>query len=368
MVTEPDNTPSAEALEGALTRLRGGALRVLWARSLGAHVPIALMLAGTLVLFMRFIAEFSRKDAVFALLIVALTPLTAWVVARGRVPARADLIAWLDRRSGGTGRVLTHFDVADKRWAEAAASDWRRMSSQAKAQSPDFSPMLWRSLPAGFFACAALLFQPVSANAFPPAALFESMLSGLTGRLDNLEELGLMDDERVEELAQRLSDLETGLDEGSLEQALESMDRFSENLEEESDRLAEMLATAREAIESVPAEDQMALAEAFQKMADSFAGSPLAAKAAEKIEALMAGLEGVDLSGFDMSDLDMSQLGEMSGAMSAELAAKLSEMAQAGFLNQGALADALARRGKPGDLKDFKFNHADDCESKKGGL
>jgi hypothetical protein len=371
MAIRPNNTDGTGTLETALTQLRGGALRVLWARSLGAHVPIALLVSGTAVLVLRFVADLSRQQAALALLVVVITPFTAWLVARGRIPARPYLIAWLDRRSGGTGRVLTHFDVQDERWSEAAASDFKRMSARAKPQTPDFSPLAWRSLPAGLFACAALWFQPLEASAFPPVALFESMLSGMTERLNDLEDLGLMDDERVEELAERLSNIELRLADGNLEQALESMDRFSKNLSEESSRIAEMLATAREKIESIPSEDLAALAEALQEMAKSFAGSPLAAEAAEKAEALMKGLEGMDLAGMDMSALrgmDLSKFGEMPGALSAELAAKLSEMAQAGFLDQAGLASALARRGKLGNLKDFKFKHAEDCASKAGGL
>jgi len=195
------------------------------------------------------------------------------------------------------------------------------------------------------------------------------MLNGLVERLADLEELGLMDDERVEELAERLKEITGGLDEGNLEQALESMERFSEQMDEESGRLADMLAAAREAMESVSPEDQEALAEAFQRMAESFAGSPLAAEAMANAEKLMEGLEGMDMSGLEgFEGLDLSDLSGVQGAMSAELAAKLSEMAQAGFLNQNALAKALARRGKPGNFDKFDFAHADDCESKKGGL
>ena len=367
----PTERQHGEDLDGALTELRGSALRVLWARSLGAHIPLALLIAGTLVLVMRFMADLGRQEAAYALLLVVVAPITAWLVARGRVPARVDLVAWLDRRSGGTGRVLTYFTVGDERWSADAASDYRRASSIAKPLAPDFSPAAWRSLPAGLFVCAALWVSPVSAAAGPPVALFESMLDGLTERLADLEELGLMDDERVEELAERLVEITGGLDEGNLEQALESMERFSEHMDEESDRLADMLAAAREAMESVSPGDQEALAEAFQRMAESFAGSPLAADAMANAEKLMEGLEGMDLSGMDLSGLDgldLSDLSEVQGAMSAELAAKLSEMALAGFLNQNSLAKALARRGKPGNFDKFDFHHADDCESKEGGL
>ncbi|MDG1500337.1 MAG: hypothetical protein P8R48_10240 [Planctomycetota bacterium] len=369
---KPTQVQHGEDLDGALTKLHGSALGVLWARSLGAHLPLALLIAGTLVLVMRFMGDLGRQEAAYALLLVVLAPVTAWLVARGRVPARADLVAWLDRRSGGTGRILTHFAVGDERWSAMAASDCRRESSTAKPLAPDYSPAAWRSLPAGLFACAALWVSPVSAAAGPPVALFENMLNGLVERLADLEELGLMDDERVEELAERLKEITGGLDEGNLEQALESMERFSEQMDEESGRLADMLAAAREAMESVSPEDQEALAEAFQRMAESFAGSPLAAEAMANAEKLMEGLEGMDMSGLEglegLEGLDLSDLSGVQGAMSAELAAKLSEMAQAGFLNQNALAKALARRGKPGNLDKFDFAHADDCESKKGGL
>jgi hypothetical protein len=352
-----------DTLKVALARLRSAAQRVLFTRALALHLPLALFLGGALVLGLRFLAGLERLDASWALVLVALAPLTAWLVARSRVPDEPTLVAWLDRRSGGTGLILAEYDLGDSRWLTAAQSTFQRQGAQLPAPAAE-GTTLWSSLPATLFVALALWFSPPAPGPALPLGLFQSTMDGLSRRLERAMDEGLLDQGRMEDLSERLEQIAEGLEEGGLEQAFEAMDRFTRDLDEDVDGFAQELAALRETLESISPETKAQLGEALAKALSDPATAALAKSAAEA-------LAGMDPSAFDpaaLMDLDSGDLAGLQAAVSAALAERLGDLAQAGFLSPEALAAALARRGEFRKLPKGELRHAEDCDSRSGGL
>ncbi|MDF1797624.1 MAG: hypothetical protein P1V81_00480 [Planctomycetota bacterium] len=352
-----------DTLQGALARLRSGASRVLFGRAIGLHLPLALFVAGVGVLGLRFLVGLDRGDAAWPLLLVLLAPVTAWIVAQRQLPDEPTLVAWLDRRSGGTGRLIAEYDLGDSRWLGAAQSTFQRQGANQPAPVGE-GTTLWSSLPAALFVGLAMWFSPPAPGPALPLGLFESTLDGLTRRLERAMDQGMLDPGRVDALAQRLEEIAGGLEQGGLEQAFEAMDRFTRDLDEDVDGFAEELAAMREALESISPETKAQLGEALSKALSNPATAALAKSAAQA----MAGMDPSALDPAALMNLDSEAIGELQAAVSEALAGRLGDLAQAGFLSQSELASALARRGKFRDLKDFKEHHCEDCSSKKGGL
>ena len=221
-----------DTLRGALARLRSGAFRVLFTRALALHLPLALFLGGALVLLLRFVLGVERIDATWALALIAAAPLTALLVARRRLPDEGTLAAWLDRRSGGTGLVLAEYELADERWLAHAQGTYQREGARAPRPEAE-GTTLWASLPAALFVGLTVWFTPPDPGPAIPVGLLNASLDGLTRRLERAMDQGLLPEERIDELAERLEDIAGGLEQGGLEQAFESMDRFRQDLEQD---------------------------------------------------------------------------------------------------------------------------------------
>ena len=352
-----------DTLRGALGRLRGGALRVLFTEALALHLPLLLFLGGAVVLALRFGLGIERAGASWALVLGALAPATAWAVALRRLPDEATLAAWLDRRSGGTGLVLLEYDTGDDRWLAHAQGTYQRLGARAPRPEGD-GTTLWASLPAALFAALCLWYTPPAPGPALPIGLLESTVEGLSRRLTRAVDQGLLPEERVGQLAERLEDISGGLDEAGLEQAFEAMDRFRQDLDRDVAGFADELAAMREALESIAPEDKEALAEALA----SALADPRTAELAQAAAQVMAGGELPALDPSLLAGLDPGSLAGMQGAVSEALAGRLGDLAQAGFLSPEALEAALARRGDLRSASELRRHHHEDCESRSGGL
>jgi len=363
-----------EILDGALSRLRKTARNVLFAKRIGTYLPLAVFLAGGWVLLARFVFELGRVDALWGLLIVLLAPIVAWVLAGRELPADTALVAWLDKRAGGTGSILTQYELGDARWVRSAAVACHQNHATDNLPEPAYQTAFWGTLPAGLFVALALWFSPRVPGPALPTGLFDRTLEALTERLQELDATELLESDALEEMTDRLEDIAASLDAGGLEQAFEALDRFQEDLVDLAEEHAEELAAMREAALSASEGLSEELAAAFSKALGDPAMSAMLKAAAEKLQAAgggaldaFEGMEGLQDFG-DLSGLSPSDLEALGGAFSEELARKLAEMAQAGLIDQSALERALARRANPRSLKDLEFHHADDCASKEGGL
>jgi len=353
-----------ETLRGALARLKSGAFRVLFLEALALHLPLGLFLGGGVVLLLRFAVGLERIDSAWGLALVALAPVTAMLVARGRMPDDGTLAAWLDRRSGGTGLVLAEYELADERWLAHAQGTYQRMGAHAPRPQAE-GTTLWASVPAAIFVALAIWFTPPDPGPAVPMGLLQSGLDGLTRRLERAVDQGLLPQERVGELAERLEDIAGGLEDGGLEQTFEAMDRFREDLERDVAGFADELAALREALESLPPEAKDALAE-------SLAGALSDSRTAELAQSAAQALAGMDAASLDpgaLMALDSEALAGLQDAVSAALAQRMGDLAQAGFLSPEALAAALARRGTMREARELKpHEHDETCASRRGGL
>lgn len=366
-----------ELLDEALGELRKTAHRTLFAKRMGALLPLAVFLAGGWILFARFVLELGRLDALWGLLIVPLAPVVAWVLAGRELPEDASLVAWLDKRAGGTGQVLTQYQLGDERWQRSAAAACRQHHATDNLPQPAFQTAFWGTLPAGLFVAIALWFSPPAPGPALPTGLFDRTLEALAERVKELDAAELLEKAATEELIERLEEIAASLDEGGLEQAFEALDRFQEDLadlaEEHADELAGLREAALSASEGMSDELAAALAEALgdpktKKLLKTAAeklksGGALDSDALKKLEELG---ELGDLGA--LGELSPAALEALGGAFSEELAKKLAEMARAGLIDQSALERALARRAEPRSLKDLEFRHAPDCASRSGGL
>lgn len=353
-----------DTLKGALARLRSAAFRVLYTRALALHLPLALFVGGALVLVLRFAMGLGRIDAAWALVLAVVAPVSAWLVARKRLPDEGTLAAWLDRRSGGTGLVLAEYELADERWLAHAQGTFQRHGARAPRPEAE-GTTLWASVPAVVFVALAMWFTPPDPGPAIPVGLLNTSLDGLTRRLERAMDDGLLPQERIDQLTERLEDIAGGLEEGGLEQAFESIDRFRQDLEQDVAGFADELAAMREALESLPPEAKDALAESLAAaLAD-----PRTAELAQAAAQAMAGMDPAAMDPSALMGLDSEALAGLQDAVSAALAERMGDMAQAGFLSPEALKAALARRGDLREARNLRAHeHSEDCASKRGGL
>jgi len=282
------------------------------------------------------------------------------------------MVAWLDKRAGGTGAVLTQYALQDDRWARQAAAACLRSGANDGLPEPHYQTAVWGSLPAGLFVALALWFSPPAPAPLLPVGLFDATLQRLAERLGDLEVMDLVTPEEVASLGERLTEIAATLDAGSIELAFEALDRVQEDLKKLAESHVDELAAMRDAGLAAAAGSPAELAEAFQSIMADPAMAKVLQAAAERLSQsnLAKGLEALGgLDGLaDLGALDPDALAALGGAFSEELAQKLAEMVQAGFLDRKALERALTKRATPRSLEDLKFRHAPDCESRSGGL
>ncbi|MEX1025212.1 MAG: hypothetical protein WD226_09060 [Planctomycetota bacterium] len=287
----------------------------------------------------------------------AAVPVVLGVVAGVRSALAARLapgvaIAWLDRRAGGSGVLITGAERPDPRWDGALERSVERAGLGRSRTLPRVSserPLRFVTGAAGILLAGVLLGVPKPVAL--PTELFLPWIERLAERLEALEGLEL-DPEVVERLAQRLEQLRSTLDESDPSSVYEALDRLAERLDHEAEALAAArtridaeLASLRTAAERAAAGQGSelaleSLAAALTEAAGSgWLGSADAARLRERLSALEAGA-------FDAAEA--AALGE---ALRERLSSRFGELAASGAFGEQALEQLrgqLAATG-PGD-------------------
>lgn len=338
--------------------------------ALALATPALIFVGGGWVLFARFALGMDVYASLWGLGVVTLAlPFAVWR-AQCAVPDERALVAELDRESGGTGTLVTQYELRDTRWQPQAASVWN--AARPERREAALGNGLWGSFFALLFVGLAVWFAPPAPASGLPAGLLNGALARLTTELEDMQAVGALDPERQAEWAERLKDIADNLDAGGLEQAFEAMDRFRDDLERLANEHADTLAQLREAALNAAEGHREELLNALQQALSNPATQEL-------VQNLMKELGRKDgesaLSQMDPNALQamLEQLGGsqglegLSAEMAAQLAKRMGDMAARGFIDQQALAEALKRRLSPKSLRELKPKHAADCEIHDGG-
>ncbi len=333
--------PRPTDLDGALAQLARGLRRGFFARELARLAGGGLFAAGCAALLAR--ASFDPSAGWAALLFVPLlaVPPLAARRARARTPARAELAAWLDRRGGGSGALVTALEAGDPAWKERLeaplAAVWAAEAGRARVP---WRTLAARLLPALAFAALAL-HVPLPAPATPRAndALATRLAEDVRAKLEALTETVTLEERIAEELAARLARLEEGLGEAG-ESFLEAADSLAERLESLARRADEEVESTRAALEGARRGELAAGAEAQAAGAADLARA--LAQATEELRAgglerlLPEGLRGLELPPAEAPpglQLDPETLARLAEELSEALARGLEGLRAAGLLD-----------------------------------
>lgn len=232
---------------------------------------------GAALFVARFFGDVPRGDAVLLLTLFALVPLVAWWRARPMFLSESGAVAWLDRASGGSGRLLTQFECADERWAASATAAMARIESLPRVRlAREFLPSL---LALGFVAGALWIEKPAGLVG-PSTHLAETTLEDVKDQLVALQEVVELEPEQAQELAERIERIQENLRDTPTDASLEALDRTSEEL---TARAEQSLAAADRADDQLARADaaqsadqaQQALQDALKEMHDAGLGARL---------------------------------------------------------------------------------------------
>ena len=368
--------PNSDAGWGApLERALSALGRHLWKNAFGEALALAgptlIFVGGGWILLARFGLGMEIQAALWGLGVVLLAvPFAVWRAQRA-VPDDRALVAMLDRESGGTGALVTQYELRDARWQSQAASVWN--AARPERREAQLGNGMWGSFFALLFVGLAIWFAPPAPASGLPIGLLNGALSRLTSELEDLEEVGALDPERQAEWGERLKDIAENLDAGGLEQAFEAMDRFRDDLERLANEHADTLAQLREAALNAAEGHREELLNALQKALSNPATQELVQNLMKELgrmdgESAMSQMDPQALQSM-LEQLGGSQgLEGLSAKMAEQLAKRMGDMAARGWLDQQALAEALKRRMSPKSLRDTKSKHAADCEIHNGGF
>ncbi len=337
-------------LHDRLLALRRSAIREDALERGSAWCAAALLGLGTLALLLRLGAGLDAGRAAFALAPVVALPAAAWVAARRRAPGLDTLAAALDRGTGGSGALVTAFEVDDARWGQRVAPLLVAAPAGARA---DRGRVTRRVLGGAAFAAAALAV-PVAAlrtgAAGPPPAVFEPALARVEAQLAALDELVTLPPDTRDGLRETLERLrEEARASEDPEATFEALARLAERAERTAEEALDAAATAdaqlgeAAARAAAGADAEAALGEALAELAEGpldlealLADLP-AGLAAELAE---AGLDLAASAGALPEGLSLSpELAEgLSEALRELLREQLEALAAAGLLDPAALA------------------------------
>lgn len=283
-----------------------------------------------------------------AFLPLAIGAVIAWRAAGKQRLAPGTALAWIDRRLGGDGRLLTAAERPDPRWEARARSLVEEAEvtralrlPRSRTDRPVFFSLA--ALGLSFFAIAAKLPEPF----VPSAELFTDWIERLADRIDSLDELEL-DEETAERMTDELERLREKIEEAPPEAMYEALDRLDEELDREAQKLA-----AQKARMDAELAEAMDAARSFMDDAGS-EGSEADAQAA--LESLSAALADAELGKWlDEKSLDelAGQLAKLNlGKFDGEMAARMGESMRDGLEQR---FSELAKSGafKPGRLREL---------------
>jgi len=362
----PDPQPaSGGPLAGAIRGLRRRVVIGSFCEALALAVPLLLFVAGVWILVARFLLGEPLGVALGGLAVVALAlPFAVWRTLRS-LPDDAQLVAELDHFSGGTGVLVTQYEVGDERWVPQAV----RVSHALRlpALEPRVGNGLWGSLFAVLFIGSSLWFAPPAPAADLPRVLLDSALERLADKVDGLDAIGALSPEQLEELTERLAELGTNLDAGSLEQAFESLDRFQDELGRLGTENAELLAGLR-ALASELGSNTEVQAELERMLADP--------STSRLLESALRELGASGGLSFDPQELGAElaalaadgRLDAFRGELSQALVQRMGNLAGKGLVDPAALRELLNRRLSLAPPSTRPAKHSADCDVHNGGL
>lgn len=329
----------ASSIHGSLTRLRRRVALATYLGSLSRHVLVCALAGGSLALLLRIVGSLDQGQAVWALAIVAVTPLTAWYASRRRRLSTQGAAAYLDLRAGATGALLTELELSDPRWSSRADA---ALASVGEPPSVRAKPLAQRALFSLAFA-ALVLWVPVPvALSGPKPIIYTASLDDLREKLETLEEQIRFEDETAAELEERLDRLQQEAQRvdnpEAMFEAIAEMDKGLEDLAKEardaSEQSMEEVAQAAAMAETDPAAAQSAMEAALAKLTQEGIKLGLPTDLANEL-GLDPLLENVDFP--PGLALDPSQLQNLSQELAELLAEKLKALVDAGLLDLSGL-------------------------------
>ena len=226
-----------EQLDKAIGMVRK---RVAAAVLLGDGLRVLAMLlapVGVAVLVARRFGGAGQVQSLKFFALMALVPLVAWLLARRRMIDKSTAAVWLDKASGGAGRITAQVEQGDGPWSSGIAADLARVPGLPGMRLKQ--PILW-ALGALVFA-GATFFVPVrQAQAVRVAdRLTASVLDELEQKLDVLEEVNA-DEELLEQLREDLRALRAEQKKGadSLEGRFEALDSVEARMQSAAEDMA----------------------------------------------------------------------------------------------------------------------------------
>ncbi|MCE9595641.1 MAG: hypothetical protein K8S98_15745 [Planctomycetes bacterium] len=342
-------------LDRSLRRLLARAKTAAWLEACARLAAPAVFVLGGWVLLARFALGQSRTAAAWSLAAFALVPVAAWFVARRRFLTPEAAVAWLDRRSGGSGALLTHFVLDDERWAGPARDALASIERLPRiAAWRDFRTTALGAL----FVGAAFVLDRAIVPTPPATQVALNRIDAASADLIALQEVVELAPETAKELEARLERLRDEGDAAPLDASLEAVDRTQEELARNADEALAAAERARDALSSAgAAEDAQATVDGINAALRDLKEAGLAAKLPKSL------LERLDPGSLQLPDgvkLSAQELAQLSDELAAALDARMERLAKAGLVGKAQLERFR-------ELERFS-DHVCDGECKRAGV
>jgi len=329
--------PLTPNLKQLVARLSARARKAAWLSECARWSAPLLFAIGAAIFIARFAAGVSTREASFALLALAILPLAGWLLARRKFLSESGAIAWLDRESGGSGALLTQFELADPRWTPALSKALARIEALPRVRlTREWAPSLF----ALAFVAGALWIPRPQALVAPSTHLAETMLEEVKEQLLALTEVVELEPEKAAELAERIERVEENLRDAPADASLEALDRTGDELEAQAEK---SLASAERASDELARADAAQSAseaqESLQNALKELRDGGLASKLPESIKSELAPGSLELPPGIKLSNEAISKL---SSEMREALDARLSKLARSGLISAKQLERATS--------------------------
>ena len=353
-------------LEAGVASLRRRRLVQGWIELVGEHAQVALFAVGVVALVVRVVGRWESREAAGLIGLAGLAVVTAFLLARRRLPGAASAAAWLDVRGGARGQVVTERELGASAWSEGARAQLQ--SALAALPAIEWRRALRPALPGAAFAALAV-WVPIPREVIgPPPIVAETALEELQEKLETLEETLEVAPEVAEEMEARLERIEDEAASGQPESTFEAIDRLGERLDAEA---AEALEAARQASQDLAsAASDPSLADAQAALESALAGMKDAGLGKDMPQAVQSALAPGTLTLPQGMQLSSAQLAALSKELQGVLDERLAKLAAGGLLDPSKLRELKLGTGSGlVDLSDFEFDpdHVCDADCKKPG-
>lgn len=231
----------------AVQKIRQRLMRALFLRSALPATAVTLVLLGVLVLILRWFGYWSHIGYLLLFLLLPI-PLLLLSRIRKQVPPSDALNAWLDRRHGFHGRLMTaaeRGELLDLPQGEGAVVDW-----PARKYGVVFLAAVV------FFMVTALAPNRWVAPSVTPPLDISDQKAALEEQISILEEHDLTEDEEIERMREQLDQIEADARGDEPGRTWEALEYLSESIEREAEDAFEQLMQQQaelEAMETVAA-------------------------------------------------------------------------------------------------------------------